>query len=83
MDEHTASEQAFTNGYSAGYAAGRRSAGTTGETSVLINRADVSWSFWEYLCVKCGADAFKTKELLLYITGSVAEGYQTTKEVER
>lgn len=30
MDEHTASEQAFTNGYSAGYAAGRRSAGTTG-----------------------------------------------------
>lgn len=30
MDEHTASEQAFTNGYSAGYAAGRRSAGATG-----------------------------------------------------
>lgn len=77
-----AQDQAFVNGYSAGYTTGRRSAGATSETSVLINRADVSWSFWEYLCVKCGADAFKTKEILLYMTGSVAEGYQTVKEVE-
>ncbi len=82
MDSITASEQAFKNGYSAGYAAGRRSMGATGETSVLINRADVHWSFWEYLCVKCGADAFKTKELLLYMTGSVAESYQTVKEAQ-
>ena len=47
MDSITASEQAFKNGYSAGYAAGRRSMGATGETSVLINRADVHWPFWE------------------------------------
>lgn len=52
-----------------------------GETTVLINRAEVSWSCWEYLCLKCGADAFKTRSLVLYVARSVAEGYQEPKEV--
>ena len=35
---------------------------------VAINRAEVSWSFWTYICLKCKADPFKTKEVLLTVT---------------
>ena len=52
------------------------------ETTVLINRAEVSWSCWEYLCLKCGADAFKTRSLILYVDRSKAEGYQDPVEVQ-
>lgn len=38
------------------------------ETAVLINRGEVSWECWCYLCRKCGADAFKADSLLLYVT---------------
>ncbi len=41
---------------------------------IAINRAEVSWSFWEYLCIKCKADPFKTKEVLLYVSGCYSYG---------
>lgn len=53
------------------------------ETTVLINRAEVSWSCWEYLCLKCGADAFKTRSLILYVARAKAEGYQDPVEVQK
>lgn len=52
---------------------------TENETTVLINRADVSWTCWEYLCLKCGVDAFKTRDLILYVARSKGEEYQPPK----
>ena len=49
---------------------------------IAINRAEVSWTFWKYLCFKCKADPFKTKEILLTVTGCYAEEYQHTQEAE-
>lgn len=43
---------------------------------IAINRAEVSWSFWEYLCFKCKADPFKAKEVLLTATDCYVEEYQ-------
>jgi hypothetical protein len=51
-----------------------------GETTIVINRAEVSWTCWEYLCIKCKADAFKTKSLLLYVSKSSTDVYQQPKE---
>lgn len=38
MNEYVASEQAFTNGYSSGYAAGRRSVGVPTELKAVVDR---------------------------------------------
>lgn len=38
MNEHDATEQAFTNGYSSGYAAGRRSVGVPTELKAVVDR---------------------------------------------
>ena len=49
---------------------------------VAICRAEVSWIFWQYLCLKCKADPFKTKEVFLTVTDCYTEEYQHTQEVE-
>lgn len=49
---------------------------------IAINRAEVGWTFWQYLCFKCKADPFKTKEVLLTVTDCYAEEYQHTQEAE-
>ena len=49
---------------------------------VAICRAEVSWTFWQYLCFKYKADPFKTKEVLLTVTDCYTEKYLNTPEVE-
>lgn len=49
---------------------------------IAINRAEVSWTFWQYLCFKCKADPFKTKDIMLTVTDCYTEEYQHTQEVK-
>jgi hypothetical protein len=38
------------------------------DVRIAINREDVSWVCWEYICFKCNVDAFKTKSVMLYVS---------------
>ena len=42
-------------------------------------KSSLCWTCWEYLCLKCGVDAFKTRSLILYVARSKGEEYQLPK----
>lgn len=43
------------------------------DETIAINKIDVTWECWEYICFKSKADPFKTNSVLLHISRVYAD----------